>query len=550
MNLFPPMTGRWLFYLLPITGMWLICLPLGQKAAAASDQDLPESTLVAQPETARCPDAALICPTVDWSKIPPVRPPQRPGHFTIPPTDGGYYSLLDQWQCEWKEKAPPMPYGIFGLVPASAFDLDFRYLDQPGASSRHPLTPFKRMTFGEDWMIATGGQSWVRTMHEVDSRFTANDNTYSLLRVRPFVDVWYQDKIRLFAEFVYAESFGFDLNPLPIDINRGDLLNLFADVKLAQLDEGSIYFRIGRQELIYGSQRLISTLDWANTRRTFQGIKAFYQGKDWDLDAFWVQPVIPNRNEFDSVDNNQNFFGLWATRKIRKGTGLDFYYLGLDNTNPTAIGRGGVRGGQTVHTFGTRCYGDKNQWLWDSELMVQFGTYSNQDKFAGSAAQGIGYNFKDLPWTPQLWAYIDWASGESNPRQGDSNATFNQLFPFGHYYFGFVDLVARQNIIDVYSQLTFYPTHWLTGIVQFHHFNLDSSRDALYNAAGVAIRQDLTGLAGHQVGNEIDLLVSMQLSEQSNLLVGWSKLFAGSFIERTGPKVSPELFYVQYSLRW
>src|SRR5581483_7417186 len=103
----------------------------------------------------------------------------------------------------------------------------------------------------------------------------------------------------------------------------------------------------------------------------------------WNVDLFWVQPVLPNRNELDSVDNNQNFFGLWATRKLRPGAGLDFYYLDLDNTNPTAVGRDGVRGGQNVSTLGTRCWGDRdNRWLYDAELMFQVGSYVNQTKVA------------------------------------------------------------------------------------------------------------------------------------------------------------------------
>jgi hypothetical protein len=37
--------------------------------------------------------------------------------------------------------------------------------------------------------------------------------------------------------------------------------------------------------------------------------------------------------------------------------------------------------------------------------------------------------------------------------------------------------------------------------LQYHHFELAQSRDALYNAAGVAIRRDPTGLAGTNVAS-------------------------------------------------
>ena len=38
-------------------------------------------------------------------------------------------------------------------------------------------------------------------------------------------------------------------------------------------------------------------------------------------------------------------------------------------------------------------------------------------------------------WTPKVWLYYDYASGTADPGTG-TNHTFNQLFPFGHYYFG------------------------------------------------------------------------------------------------------------------
>ncbi len=85
---------------------------------------------------------------------------------------------------------------------------------------------------------------------------------------------------------------------------------------------------------------------------------------------------------------------------------------------------------------------------------------------------------------------------------------------------------------------------------QTHIFRLDSARDALHTAGGIPIRRDPTGLAGTDVGTEIDFVVNFHLSQGHDLLVGYSKLFAGEFIKQTGPAVSPRLFYVQYGIRW
>jgi hypothetical protein len=120
---------------------------------------------------------------------------------------------------------------------------------------------------------------------------------------------------------------------LPIDVDRGDILNLFVDLKVWDGDGHPVYVRGGRQELLLGSQRLISTLDWANTRRTFQGVRAFRRGEQWDADVFWVQPVIPDATSFDQADSEQNFAGTWLTYRAQKGRFLDLYYLYYGNNN-------------------------------------------------------------------------------------------------------------------------------------------------------------------------------------------------------------------------
>lgn len=542
---------------LPFVGLALaLTASLILPAVSRADDLSPMATEAprAEPTFPNCLNSDSGCPvsdrgSVDWTKIPPVRPTPRLGMYVLFPTGPGYYSLLDQVEGNYVSKAPNLPWGTFAFYPGSTFDLDFRYLDKPDNQQHDFFDPLKRIHCGDDWLLSFGGQTWIRTMNEVDSRLTTVNNNYQLLRTRFYSDLWYRDRFRIFAEYLYADAFNFDLNPLPIDISRNDMLNLFVDMKLLEAN-GPAYLRVGRQELLYGSQRLISPLEWANTRRTFQGVKAFHIGKEWDLDCFWVQPVRVDRNDFDSVDNNINFAGAWATRKLRPGNGRDFYYLFLDNTNPAAVGQNQHVGSQTIHTLGTRWYGDWNNWLYEAELMFQLGTFSNQNKVAASTPAGLGYFFKERSWKPQVWCYFDWASGDADPGQGRVNSTFNPLFPFGHYYYGYLDLVNRQNIIDPYFQFVCFPENWLTLQLQLHNFWLASNRDALFSAGGVPLRRSPTGSAGSFVGNELDLLMVAQLTHHTNFAVGWSKLYSGEFIRKTGPDVSPELLYIQVSYRW
>jgi hypothetical protein len=509
----------------------------------------PFSTPV-EPKAEPAPAPECDC-GFDFKKVPRVRPFPRPGNFPVPPTGPGYYSALDQLRGECLKAPPKYPYPRFGLIQPSFFDLDnFSYLDDPKNTEHDFFDPLKRVRLGDNWLFTTGGDVRSRFENKYNDRLTQRDNNYTLYRTRVYTDLWYRDDLRVFVEYIGAWSVDQDLARLPIDENKSDLLNAFVDVKLADLGGNPAYVRVGRQELLFGSQRLISPLDWANTRRTFQGVRGFRQTEKWDFDLFWVQPVLVDADRFDSVDNNQNFVGAWGTYRPKKGQAIDAYYLMLDNTNRvTQLGI--PRGNFTRHTIGARYSGNFERnpnILFDSETAFQFGSQNGRDVFAAMTTQGLGYNLKDAPMSPTAWVYYDYASGGRN-----GAATFNQLFPFGHFYLGWIDQVGRQNIHDLNFHLYFYPNKWITTWLQFHNFWLADRRDALYNAAGNAIRRDPNGRAGSFVGHEIDVVMNFHLSKHLDLLSGYSHLFGGEFLRNTsGPNAAQNagFYFFQASYRW
>jgi hypothetical protein len=127
-----------------------------------------------------------------------------------------------------------------------------------------------------------------------------------------------------------------------------------------------------------------------------------------------------------------------------------------------------------------------------------------------------------------VWLYYDWASGDSDPNDG-KHGTFNQYFPLGHKYFGFMDIIARQNIQDVNSSALFHLHDKITLLAWYHVFFLEEERDALYNVAGVPIYQDPTGSAGKYVGQEIDLLLTYKFKPRADVQFGYSHFFTGDY---------------------
>jgi hypothetical protein len=210
-----------------------------------------------------------------------------------------------------------------------------------------------------------------------------------------------------------------------------------------------------------------------------------------------------------------------------------------------------------LHTIGSRYYGDIDQKngkvLFDVEGALQFGERGSQDVMAGMFTAGLGYHIKNAPLNPTFWAYYDYASGDDTPNGGRNFTTFNQQFPFGHFYMGWADLVGRQNIHDVNFAMYVYPTKWMTVWTQFHTFWLDNVRDGLYNIGGNAVRRDATGRASPFLGHELDLITNFHLSKRSDLMVSYGYLFGGGFLRDTaGPNAArnASTFALIYSMRF
>jgi hypothetical protein len=521
-------------------------LPAAPEQALLPVVDFPGPT-----EEAPCDDDAAPKAKDPWAKVPPVYPWPPLGWMFIRPNTPGYYSLRDVLTDTWRPKRPTWPWPPFGLNIIPFFDANFQSLHEPnGLGPDWIFDNTKRLHPCPDWMFSIGGEERLRWENQMDDRLTGKDNSYVLERSRVFGDLWYRDLFRVYVEYLDAQSTSQTLPPLAIDIEKNDLLNAFVDLKIGEAKDNPIYFRIGRQELIYGSERLITSKDWANILQNFQGIKAYWRSDNLDLDAFWVEPVIPNPNQISSPDPHQGFAGLWGTYRPDKNSLLDLYVLNLEYGHQVSyLAAPGGRGGYNVTTLGTRSYGEEWNILWDFELMYQTGMRTSQQISAGAWVTGMGYHFAKLPMNPSFWIYDEFASGSRNPGHG-SYGTFNQLFPYGHYYFGWIDDVGRENINDINMELQVYPLNWITMFVQYHVFRLASAYDALYNASGIPIRRDPTGRAGTDVGDELDWVLNFHLDLHHDILLGYSTLFAGEFIKRTGPPGSPDFFFLQYSFRW
>jgi hypothetical protein len=405
------------------------------------------------------------------------------------------------------------------------YNNNFAYINNPAYDDWWPGDRLKQIPLGDCWTVDLGGQYRARFHSERNHRglgLTGRDDDFLLHRTRLFANARYSDWFRFYGEYIDAESNYENFPPRAIEVNRSDLLNLFADARLWDGYQGELWFRIGRQELLYGSERLVSPLDWANTRRTFEGFKFLWQGEDWNLDFFATRPVIVDPVRFDSPDYQQEFFGGWATYKAIAGHTFDAFAIQYNN----AAGANDFQ----FTTLGGRWLGSREDWLWEIEGGVQFGENTDGSQHrAGFATGGIGYKWADRPWQPTLWCYYDWASGGDVQGAGQG---FHHLFPLAHKYLGYMDLFARSNIQSPNVQLVVQPHKRLKLLAWYYYLFLDTRADTPYNV-NMAPFQPAIPPASRDLGHELDLLATITLNARMDLVLGYSHFFAGDYYRLT-----------------
>ncbi|MCS7306770.1 MAG: alginate export family protein [Thermoguttaceae bacterium] len=422
------------------------------------------------------------------------------------------------------------------------YDNRFDYLDClcPGETflgdslKRFSLTPWATLD--------VGGEYRLRHHSERNHRgqgLTGLDDDFLLHRTRLYANLELGELARVYAEMNDALSTNETYQPRQLEEDRTELQNLFMDVPILGFRSDGFVARLGRQELLYGAGRLVSPLDWANTRRTFEGYKLFWQGAFWTVDAFWVRPIYPNPEAFDSPDASQQFMGLYLVRRLGQQAVVEGYYLRL-------VEEDGVPDFD-FHTFGFRSHQEYNGWLGELEAAIQFGSYGAVDHTAGMYTIGVGRRFSCLPGKPVFWMYYDWASGD--PIQGNG---FHHLFPDSHQYLGYMDLFGRRNIEDWNFQLLVHPHRDWTVQVAWHIFHRQHPLDVPY---GVDMRPLVATPGGSgDYGQELDVVLQWAIRPRAELRFGYSRFFAGEFF-RSNPSPSPhqddaDFFYTQFSLRF
>ena len=366
---------------------------------------------------------------------------------------------------------------------------------------------------------------------------------YLLSRYRLSADLHVTRYFRMFAEGRSAFALDRELvgGRTTAFVDEFDLMNGFADVMIPLGQQASVTLRGGRQELIFGSQRLVGPGDFTQVPRAFEGGAAIGQIGGWTITPFWTQSVVIDKYRFNESTSDLEFFGVFGTGPLHVlPVNVDLYWLDANNKSATF---NGTPGREHRHTLGGRVWGKIGATGLDFEVegAAQFGTVGRGDVATSMFTTVLGYTLPVPRLSPRVYLEFDYASGDDRP--GGNVGTFNPLYPNGHSYLGYIDYIGRQNLISPNAGVSVSPIRDLTLSLQQYFFWRASDHDAIYNKSGGVLRP-ATGTTARYVGAETDVLATYNLTHHIQGYAGYSHFSTGEFIEKTGKDKDSDFYYV------
>ncbi|MGH8471060.1 MAG: alginate export family protein, partial [Gammaproteobacteria bacterium] len=169
------------------------------------------------------------------------------------------------------------------------YEEDYRYLQDPSKRT-DSFDPIKYVPLSEDGETYLSLGGLIRERYEyIHNPLWGQDpqdkRGVFLQRYMLHADVHVGAYVRVFGQLHSALESGRRGGPSPVDEDKLDLHQAFLDIALPLGEGRTLTLRGGRQEMSYGSARLIDVRQGPNLRRSFDGARAVLQWHDLRIDG-------------------------------------------------------------------------------------------------------------------------------------------------------------------------------------------------------------------------------------------------------------------------
>lgn len=419
-----------------------------------------------------------------------------------------------------------------------------------------------------------------------------NDNDYLLQKVMPrvgYTGEWFEVFVQGRGSFATGDERSMSGNGvLTVDPVTGAVLTSGAvgpegspeqdgpfDLQQAYINIGNhkefpVSVKLGRQEFLFGEQRLVGALAWNNIGRQWDGVKARWQTEWFNAEVFGSFLVVPDDNNFNESNEHEGFSGVNITTKLlpKTITELSFWARNVGvEANDGALGSTPVPfrppEAQDIYTAGLYIKQSPADWQnldFGLQLYGQFGNFRDfrtpaaprQNHEAYAAVAAIGYTWKESSFSPRVGIEYSFGSGDDDPTDGEHN-TFVHLYPTGHLFYGYADFSSLQNVHNVRLQSSMMLTPRIKLALEGHVRWMATVNDNFYNVGGLprggitfqapGARGTTYGInpdAGSFLGSEVDFVMTWQMNRYTVFEAAYCHFFRGDYIKDSLARVGSQ----------
>lgn len=415
----------------------------------------------------------------------------------------------------------------------------------PHASIGNALTDFPAAEVNKVFprWLHFSGEYRIRPEEHTAYSFTPDNNDgFVLSRLRLNLEMTPTTWFDAFVQAQDSEAGG--ISPGHITTSIKDVFDLRqAYVQFQNEKNGWIRFRVGRQELRYGQERLIGVSDWTNAPRVFDAFRLVLGTNKNHVDLFSASVVVNNPVAFDNHVGGMNFHGMYGSFSslLPKAHVEPFVFW---KALPLVKSEEGTLGNENLWTYGFRLTGQLPlNFDYTLETARQAGNFSNDTIAAWAGYANLGYSLPKLRFKPRFLIQYDYASGDDKLKDGKVG-TFDQLYPSNHDVFGLVDLFGWRNIVQQRAGVEVKPVNRLSVLADFRDLYVATGNDSLYSSAGaMLVKIPKTGALHRDVGLEPDLSAKYDVRQNITVGAGYGYLFAGRFLTENSPGDRASIVY-------
>lgn len=363
------------------------------------------------------------------------------------------------------------------VFKALRFTEDYSYLRKDSTKSWYRKIKYTAPSKDSADYISFGGElryQYFIVKNEDWGEAPQDNDGYVLSRFLWHTDAHLLKQSRVFVQLQGSVTNGKISGTSAVDENPLDLHQAFLDISNTQ---GKLTLRFGRQELSYGSQRLISVRELPNNRQSFDAAKIIVTSKSHQLDLFYSHYVSAEKGIFDDKSNGKIrlWGGYWVHNKIPLIQNVDAYYLGL--SKDLARFNDGY-GSELRHTVGARIWDIQKKWRYDIEGIYQLGKFAGKQITAWTTSVNVGRKLNLIRLHSEVGLKTEIISGDKG-KDDKRLQTFNPLFPRGAY-FGLSALIGPSNLFDIHPSITFELCKGLFWTIDYDVFWRYSCADGIY----------------------------------------------------------------------